>query len=200
MALAIRTKSLSVSVMRSRKQQPGRAPVKTACRTRSSVARFSGLAQTVASRRAPCRHLRLMTTAVRPADGVCDTLLAACSRDQAQGGVPWSTPAQHHRAQDLTPITRSRICHVAPVIHRDRIKNPRSAAMRLRAEPRRRRLEPASTDRSRAWSARHARSVCRAHRRPVAVSVVHYGDLCSGSLQSTAAYWLRPPKLARSSP
>ena len=129
MALAIRAKSLSASVMRSSKQQPGHAPVKTACRTCSSVARFSGLAQTVASRRAPCRHLRLMTTAVRPADGVCDTLLDACSRDQAQGGVQWSTPAQHHRAQDLTPITRSRISRVAPVIHRHRIKNPRSAAM-----------------------------------------------------------------------
>src|SRR5829696_5424630 len=48
-------------------------------RSEGVVARYSGSAQTVASRRAPPRRFRPVATAVRSADYVCDTPPTACA-------------------------------------------------------------------------------------------------------------------------
>jgi hypothetical protein len=72
----------------------------------------------------------------------------AAPTDQPAGSP--TNPGRYRRARNPIPIARSRTGHAAPVIRTglNRIGTPISVAMRLRAEPRRARPEPASTGRA----------------------------------------------------
>src|SRR5829696_8071718 len=86
-------------------------------RSEGVVARYSGSAQTVASRRAPPRRFRPVATAVRSADYVCDTPPTACAisawvctRTRDRGGT--LLPCTGRRRMDVI-VTRAAHCRKA---------------------------------------------------------------------------------------